>query len=117
MSWLELQSSLSWTIDQDQIHIKEGDEFKTAFQTYNGHYEYKVMSFGLTGAPTIFQGFMNFVLAPLLRKCVVVFIDDILVYSRNLQEHMEHLRQVFTLLQNHDLHLKLPKCSFAQNKL
>lgn len=55
-----------------QVRIKEGDEFKTAFQTHSGHYEYRVMSFGLTGAPATFQAFMNFVLAPLLRKCVVV---------------------------------------------
>lgn len=100
-----------------QIRIKQGDEYKTAFQTHNGHYEYKVMSFGLTGAPATFQEFMNFVLQPLLRKCVVVFLDDVLVYSKNMEEHIEHLRQVFQLLQKHDLHLKMSKCSFAQDKL
>ncbi|RLM74197.1 hypothetical protein C2845_PM15G12530 [Panicum miliaceum] len=100
-----------------QIRIKEGDEFKTAFQTHSGHYEYKVMSFGLTGALATFQGFMNFVLAPLLRKCVDVFIDDILVYRKNMTEHIQHLRQVFELLRQHDLHLKLAKCSFAQDTL
>lgn len=100
-----------------QIRIKEGDEFKTAFQTHSGHYEYKVMSFGLTGAPATFQEFMNFVLEPLLRKCVVVFLDDVLVYNKNMEEHIEHLRQVFKLLQEHDLKLKLSKCSFAQDKL
>jgi hypothetical protein len=71
-----------------QIHIKEGDEYKTAFQTHSGHYEYKVMSFGLTGAPATFQSFMNTVLAPLLQKCVVVFIDDILAYSKDCQQHL-----------------------------
>jgi hypothetical protein len=71
-----------------QIHIKEGDEYKTAFQTHSGHYEYKVMSFGLTGVPATFQSFMNTVLAPLLQKCVVVFIDDILVYSKDYQQHL-----------------------------
>lgn len=100
-----------------QIRIKKGDEFKTAFQTHCGHYEYKVMSFGLTGAPTTFQEFMNFVLQPLLRKCVVVFLDDVLIYSKNMDEHMQHLRQVFQLLKEHKLHLKLSKCSFAQDKL
>lgn len=100
-----------------QIRIKQGDEYKTAFQTHSGHYEYKVMSFGLTGAPATFQEFMNFVLQPLLRKCVVVFLDDVLVYSRSIEEHIQHLRQVFQLLKTHELHLKLSKCSFAKNKL
>lgn len=80
-----------------QIRIKKADD-KNAFQTHNGHYEYKVMSLGLTGAPATFQEFMNFVLEPLLRKCVVVFLDDVLVYSKNMEEHIEHLRQVFQLL-------------------
>lgn len=75
-----------------QIHIKEGDEYKTAFQTHSGHYEYKVMSFGLIGAPTTFESFMNSVLAPLLWKCVVVFIDDILVYSKDYRHHLVHLK-------------------------
>lgn len=60
---------------------------------------------------------MNSVLQPLLRKCVAVFIDDILVYSKNMEEHLQYLRQVFTLLQQHQLHLKLSKCSFAQESL
>lgn len=84
-----------------QIRMKEGEEYKTAFQTHHGHYEYKVMSYGLTGAPATFQSVMNTVLKPLLRKCVVVFIDDILVYSRNMDEHLQHRRQVFILLKQH----------------
>ena len=74
-----------------QIRIKEGEEYKTAFHTHNGHYEYKVMPFGLTGASATFQDFMNHILAPLLRKCVVVFLDDILVYSTTLEDHVGHL--------------------------
>jgi hypothetical protein len=70
-----------------QIIIKEGDEYKTAFQTHQGHYEYRVMPFGLTRAPATFQDFMNHILAPLLSKCVVVFLDDVLVYSPNLTEY------------------------------
>lgn len=60
---------------------------------------------------------MNYVLSPLLRRCVVVFIDDILVYSKSIEEHVEHLRQVFELLQQHQLHLKIAKCSFAKEQL
>jgi transposase InsO family protein len=100
-----------------QIRIQEGEEFKTAFQTHNGHYEYKVMPFGLTGAPATFQDFMNHILSPLLRQCVVVFLDDILVYSDTLERHIEHLEQVFRILQQNQLKLKLSKCKFAQDKL
>lgn len=71
------------------------------------------MSFGLTGAPATFQGFMNFVLAPLLRKYMVVFLDDVLIYSKTNKQHVQHLKEVFQLLKAHDLHLKLSKCSFA----
>lgn len=100
-----------------QIRMKEGEEYKTAFQTHHDHYEYRVMSYGLTGAPATFEGVMNMVLQPLLRKCVVVFIDDILVYNKNVEEHLQHLKQVFELLKHHKLHLKLSKCSFAQESL
>jgi hypothetical protein len=74
-----------------QIPMHHEDCFKTAFQIHNGHYEFKVMSFGLTGAPHSFQKAMNCTLAPLLRKCVLVFFDDILVYSKSLEDHSVHL--------------------------
>jgi hypothetical protein len=70
-----------------QIRLKEGEEYKTAFQTHSGHWEYKVMPFGLAGAPATFLSAMNATLKPLLRKCVVVFFDDILVYIKSLEEH------------------------------
>ena len=72
-----------------QVCIQEGDEYKTIFWTHNGNFEYKFMSFRLTGAPATFEIFMNYVLAPLLRKCVVVFLDDVLIYSKNMEEHVE----------------------------
>jgi hypothetical protein len=75
------------------------------------------MPFGLTGAPATFQNFMNKLLAPLLRKCVVVFLDDVLVYSANLDDHVKHLRQVFELLSQQQLYLKQSKCLFAQTQL
>ena len=75
------------------------------------------MPYGLTGAPTTFQSIMNHVLAPLLRKCVVVFIDDMLIYSQTYTEHVYHVQLVFQLLQNHQFKVRLSKCSFAQQKL
>lgn len=81
-----------------QILLRAGEEHKTMFQTHLGQYEFRVMAFGLTGAPSTFQGAMNVTLAPDLRKFVIVFFDDILVYSRTLDEHLQHLHQVFQWL-------------------
>jgi hypothetical protein len=78
-----------------QILVQPEDQYKTAFQTHHGHFEYKVMPYGLTGAPATFQAIMNYILAPLLRKCVVVFVDDILIYNKNYSDHLEHVAQVF----------------------
>jgi hypothetical protein len=75
------------------------------------------MSFGLTGAPNMFQGAMNTTLHPLLRKCVIVFFDDILVYSSSLEEHLSHLRQVLELLARDQWQVKLSKCRFAQQSI
>jgi len=100
-----------------QILIVPEDQHKTAFQTHSGHYEYKVMPYGLTGAPATFQAIMNHILAPLLRKCVVVFIDDILIYSKSQAEHLQHIKMVFDILQEHQFKVRLSKCSFAQQQL
>jgi hypothetical protein len=75
------------------------------------------MPYGVTGGPATFQHEMNTVLAPVLRKCVVVFIDDILIYSKTWEEHLHHLQQVFTLLLKHQFKVKLPKCAFAKQEL
>lgn len=99
------------------IRMKEGDEYKTAFQTHHGHFEYKVMPYGVTGGPTTFQEVMNDIRNPLLRKCVVVFIDNILIYSKTWEEHLGHFRQVLLILQQHKFHIKLSKCSFAKQEL
>jgi hypothetical protein len=100
-----------------QIRLREGDEPKTAFQTHHGHFEYRVMPFGLTGAPATFQDFMNQLLAPFLRKWVVVFLDDVLVYSATMEEHVGHLKQVLDLISQQQLYLRESKCVFGQAKL
>ncbi|WVZ97624.1 hypothetical protein U9M48_043142 [Paspalum notatum var. saurae] len=95
-----------------QIKVREEDIPKTAFSTRYGLYEYLVMSFGLTNAPAFFMYLMNSVFMNELDKFVVVFIDDILVYSKNEQEHEEHLRIVLSRLREHKLYAKFSKCSF-----
>jgi hypothetical protein len=100
-----------------QLRVAEGDEYKTAFRTHHGLYEFLVMPFGLTNAPATFQSVMNHIFAPLLRKGVLVFMDDILIYSRTLEQHEAHLREVFQILRAHNLNLKQSKCSFAQQNL
>jgi hypothetical protein len=95
-----------------QIKIRASDIPKTAFSTRYGLYEYLVMSFGLTNAPTYFMYLMNSIFMPELDKFVVVFIDDILVYSKNEAEHAEHLHIVLQRLRDHRLYAKLSKCDF-----
>jgi hypothetical protein len=110
-------SSLDLQAGFHQIRMKAGDEFKTAFQTHFGQFEFRVMSFGLTGAPGTFQDAMNTTLAPYLRKFVLVFFDDILLYSATLEDHLQHLRLVFELLTRDKWTLKLSKCAFAQTQI
>ncbi|KAK3549656.1 hypothetical protein QTP86_005410 [Hemibagrus guttatus] len=94
------------------VRIREGDEWKTAFHTTHGHYEYRVMPFGLTNAPAVFQALINGVFQDLLGKGVIAYIDDILVYSKSLEEHVLHVREVLSRLQRHHLYVKLEKCEF-----
>jgi hypothetical protein len=100
-----------------QILLRDGEAHKTAFQTHLGHYEFRVMPFGLTGAPGTFQKAMNHTLAPLLRKCALVFFDDILIYSASLEDHISHLQQVFQLLAKDEWKVKLSKCKFAKQQV
>ena len=95
-----------------QLRVKEVDVPKTAFRTRYGHYEFLVMPFGLTSAPAAFMDLMNRVFRPYLDQFVVVFIDDILVYSKDAQEHERHLRIVLQTLRENQLFAKLSKCDF-----
>jgi hypothetical protein len=95
-----------------QLKVRESDIPKTAFTTRYGLFEYTVMSFGLTNAPAYFMNLMNKVFMKFLKKFVVVFIDDILVYSKTEEEHAEHLRLVLGTLREHQLYVKFSKCEF-----
>ena len=95
-----------------QIRMNPRDVHKTAFKTYEGHCEFLVMPFGLTNAPSTFQALMNVVFKPYLRKFVLVFFDDILVYRRSLDEHLIHIAVVLNLLRSNTLYSKKTKCCF-----
>jgi len=100
------------------VRMKPEDEYKTAFKTHQGHYQFRVMSFGLTNAPATFQCIMNGILAPFLRKfAMVFFLDDIVIYSPNFDTHLQHLTLVLDKLRAHQLYMKASKCSFAQIQL
>nr|GFC67250.1 reverse transcriptase domain-containing protein [Tanacetum cinerariifolium] len=95
-----------------QLRVREQDIPKTAFRTRYGHYEFQVMLFGLTNAPAVFTDLMNRVCKPYLDKFVIVFIDDILIYSKNEKEHEEHLKAILGLLKEEKLYAKFSKCEF-----
>ncbi|GJR17673.1 putative reverse transcriptase domain-containing protein [Tanacetum coccineum] len=105
-------SKIDLRSDYHQLRVREEDIPKTAFRTRYGHYEFQVMPFGLTNAPAVFMDLMNRVCKPYLDKFVIVFIDDILIYSKNKQEHEEHLKLILEFLKKEELYAKFSKCEF-----
>src|SRR4051812_3390304 len=105
-------SKLDLRLGYHQIRVREEDILKTAFITRYGSYEYTVMSFGLTNAPATFSWLMNYIFMEYLDKFVVVYLDDILIYSKNEEEHAEHLRLILAKLREHKLYAKYSKCEF-----
>ncbi|KAG8499038.1 hypothetical protein CXB51_005448 [Gossypium anomalum] len=99
-----------------QLRVKESDVSKTTFQTRYGHYEFLVMPFGLTNAPAIFMDLMNQIFRPYSDKFVVVFINDILIYSHDETKHAEHLRIVLQMLRDNQLYAKFSKSEFWLRK-
>ncbi|KAK3572273.1 hypothetical protein QTP86_030271 [Hemibagrus guttatus] len=99
------------------VCIREGDEWKTAFHTTHGHYENLVMPFGLTNTPAVFQSLINGVFQDILGKWVIAYIDDILVYSTSIEEHVRHVQEVLSRLQRHRLFVKPEKCEFHQSTM
>ncbi len=99
------------------IRIREGDEWKTAFSTTSGHYEYLVMPFGLSNSPSVFQAYINDVFRDMLNRWVIVYIDDILVFSDSLDNHIQHVRAVLQRLIEQQLYVKMEKCEFHQTQV
>nr|GFB88708.1 putative reverse transcriptase domain-containing protein [Tanacetum cinerariifolium] len=94
------------------LRVRKEDVPKTTFRTRYGHYEFQVMPFGLMNAPAVFMDLMNRVCKPYLDKFVIVFIDDILIYSKDEKEHEEHLKAILELLKKEELYAKFSKCEF-----
>ncbi|GKC48813.1 putative reverse transcriptase domain-containing protein [Tanacetum coccineum] len=110
-----IYSKIDLRLGYHQLRVREEDIPKTAFRTRYGHYKFRVMPFGLTNAPAVFMDLMNSVYKLHLDKIVIVFIDDILIYSHNKKEHEEHLKTILELLKKEELYAKFSKCEFWIN--
>ncbi|GKF08702.1 putative reverse transcriptase domain-containing protein, partial [Tanacetum coccineum] len=109
---LSVYSKIDLKSGYHQLRVREEDILKTTFRTRYGHYEFQVMSFGLTNAHAVFMDLINWVYKPYLDKFVIVFIDDILIYLKNKGEHEKYLKQILELLKKEELYAKFSKCEF-----
>ncbi|GKA60277.1 putative reverse transcriptase domain-containing protein [Tanacetum coccineum] len=114
---LKVYSKIDLRSGYHQLRVREEDIPKTAFRTRYGHYEFQVMPFGLTNAPAVFMDLMNRVCKPYLDRFVIVFIDDILIYSKSKKEHKGHLKLILKLLKEEELYAKFSKCEFWLSKV
>jgi hypothetical protein len=117
LSGTQFFTKLDLHLGYNQIHMKEADIPKTAFRTHEGHYEFLVMPFGLCNAPSTFQSLMNHFFRPFLCHFVLVFFDDILIYSKTWTDHLTHVDRVLHLLSQHQLFLKQSKCAFGASEV
>ncbi|KAK1787329.1 hypothetical protein P4O66_002831 [Electrophorus voltai] len=99
------------------IRIREGDEWKSAFITAQGHYEYLVMPYGLANSPSVFQAFMDEIFRDMRDRFLNVYIDGILIYSQSLSEHFQHIATVLAQLRQHRLYAKAKQCEFHRTSL
>ena len=110
---MRVYSKIDFCTSYHQLRVRETDVPKPAFRTRYGHFEFTVMLFGLTNAPTTFMDLMHRVFQTYLDQFIVVFVDDILIYSQSKWEHEYHLRIVLQLLKDHQLYAKFSKCEFS----
>ena len=112
LKWVRVYSEIDLHIGYHQLRVREVDIPKTEFRTQYGHFKFTVMSFGLTNAPAAFIDLMHRVFQPYLDQFVVVFVDDILIYSQSEEDHEDHLRIILQAFRDHQLYAKFSKCEF-----